>query len=203
VGILVAVVVVGVIGLYVFTRPTPCTTPDIIARINTTQGSMDVQLFPCAAPKTVANFVSLAKAGFYNNLVWHRIVKGFVIQTGDPNTRNGGGNESQWGSGGSGTTIPFESNNLPNDEGYLAMANTAPRGNGATSQFFINLANNTSLNGDYTVFGEVIGTSGMNVALTIGNSPVTSLCQSTNENECPPANPSEAMVVSITIVSGS
>lgn len=162
---------------------------------------MDVQLFACAAPKTVANFVSLAKSGFYNNLVWHRIVKDFVIQTGDPTTRNGAGNETQWGSGGSGTTIPFESNNLPNDEGYIAMANTAPRGNGATSQFFIDLANNTSLNGDYTVFGKVI--SGMNVALAIGNLPVTSLCQSTNELKCPPADPSEAMVVSITIVSGA
>ncbi|HYB75377.1 MAG TPA: peptidylprolyl isomerase [Nitrososphaerales archaeon] len=198
-GVLIVVVVVGIVGLYVLTRPKPCTTPDVIARINTTQGAMDVELFPCAAPKTVANFVSLVNSKFYDNLVWHRIVKGFIIQTGDPNTRNGAGNKSQWGSGGSGTTIPFESNDLPNDEGYLAMANTAPRGNGATSQFFINLANNTSLNGDYTVFGKVI--SNMSVAIAIGNLPVTPSCQSSGELQCPPVDPSEAMVVSITIIS--
>jgi cyclophilin family peptidyl-prolyl cis-trans isomerase len=198
------VVVVAVVGWYVYTstRPT-CSTPNVQALVNTTQGSMTVELFSCAAPKTVANFVSLAKSGFYNDLVWHRIAKGFVIQTGDPNTRNGGGNESQWGSGGSGTTIPFESNSLPNDEGYIAMANTAPRGSGASSQFFINLANNTSLNGDYTVFGEVIGTSGMNVALAIANLPVNPQCQSSGQLTCQPITPSQAEITSITILGSS
>lgn len=203
----VVVVIAAVAGWYVYTsaRSTSntCSTPNVDAVINTTQGSMTVELFPCAAPKTVANFVNLAKSGFYNGLVWHRIVKGFVIQTGDPNTRNGGGNETQWGSGGSGTTIPFESNNLPNDEGYLAMANTAPRGNGASSQFFIDLTNNTSLNGQYTVFGKIKGTSGMNVALAIGNLPVNPQCQPSGDLTCQPIDPTQAEITSITIISGT
>src|SRR2546426_8564856 len=71
------------------------------AKINTSLGSIEVQLYPSDAPKTVANFVNLSQTGFYNNLVWHRIVAGFVIQTGDPNSR-GGGNKAPRGVGGFG-----------------------------------------------------------------------------------------------------
>src|SRR6266849_9005861 len=95
---------------------TSCTTGTLVvgapkgtyAKINTSLGCIEVQLYPSAAPKTVANFVNLSQTGFYNNLVWHRIVPGFVIQTGDPNTRNGGGNKTAWGQGTSGTNVPFE-----------------------------------------------------------------------------------------------
>src|SRR2546426_3901875 len=75
------------------------------AKINTSLGSIEVQLYPSDAPKTVANFVNLSQTGFYNNLVWHRIVAGILIQIGDPNSM-GGGNRSQWGLGGSGKTVP-------------------------------------------------------------------------------------------------
>jgi cyclophilin family peptidyl-prolyl cis-trans isomerase len=147
----------------------------IYAKINTSVGTIEVELFPSSAPKTVANFVSLAKSGFYDNLVWHRIVKGFVIQTGDPNTRNGGGDKSLWGTGGSPSTVPLEiDSSLHNSVGYLGMARSQDPNSGS-SQFYINLADNAALDGQYSVFGKVI--SGVDVALNIGNVPVNSTSQ--------------------------
>ncbi len=191
VAIAVIVVILGT-GFYFYLSrqpsPAPATTtlstiasgaPGLTyARINTSLGAIEVELFQSATPKTVANFVNLAKAGFYNNLVWHRIVKGFVIQTGDPNTRDGGGDRSLWGTGGSSQTVPLEINStLHNYAGYLGMARSQDLNSGS-SQFYINLANNTSLDGKYTVFGKVI--SGMDVAVAIGNVPVNSSDQPVN-----------------------
>jgi peptidyl-prolyl cis-trans isomerase B (cyclophilin B) len=165
----------------------------IYAKLATSQGTIEIELFQSLTPKTVANFVSLANQGFYNNLVWHRIVAGFVIQTGDPTTKNGEGSPCSWGSGSSDTTIPFEyAPSLPNNVGYVAMASTAAKAPG-TSQFYINLANNTDLNGDYAVFGKVI--SGMNVVDAIGNLPT----QSCSGGGTPPQDPADAMLISVTI----
>jgi peptidyl-prolyl cis-trans isomerase B (cyclophilin B) len=172
------------------------------AVIDTTQGTMVVQLYPNVAPKTVANFINLADTGFYNDLVWHRIVAGFVIQTGDPTSRCAQGDPSSWGGTGSSQTVPLEANSTTvaegyvNDEGYLAMARGSSNDSGS-SQFFINLTNNTSLNGQYTVFGKVI--TGLDVALAIGNLPVASSCASSGELTCPPVTPSQAEVLSIVI----
>jgi cyclophilin family peptidyl-prolyl cis-trans isomerase len=150
----------------------------IYGQIVTSMGTMEIELFPQAAPKTVANFVMLAKSGFYNNLVWHRIVSGFVIQTGDPNTRNGGGDRSTWGEGGSSTTVPLEiDSDLHNYVGYIGLARSTDPNSGS-SQFYINLANNTSLDGQYTVFGKVI--SGMDVAYSIAGVQVNSQDQPIN-----------------------
>ncbi|TMP96792.1 MAG: peptidylprolyl isomerase [Thaumarchaeota archaeon] len=186
------VAIIAGAGLYIYIsnrgstttqESTSCTTGTLVlgapkgtyAKINTSLGCIEVQLYPSAAPKTVANFVNLSRTGFYNNLVWHRIVAGFVIQTGDPNTKNGGGNRSLWGTGGSGKTVPLEINStLHNDYGYLGMARSTDPNSGS-SQFYINLANNTSLNGQYTVFGKVI--SGIDVALAIGKVTVNSTDQ--------------------------
>jgi len=122
--------------------------------------------------------VNLAKSGFYDNLVWHRIVKGFVIQTGDPNTRNGSGDRSSWGTRGSQQTVPLEiDSSLHNNAGYLGMARSSDPNSGS-SQFYINLANNNSLDQQYTVFGKVI--SGMDAALALGNVPVNSSDQPIN-----------------------
>lgn len=155
--------------------PSSVTSGLVYARINTTFGSFEVELFPEAAPQTVANFANLSKSGFYDNLVWHRIVSGFVIQTGDPLTRNGGGNRSLWGTGGSSKTVPLETNaSLHNYVCYLGMARSSDPNSGS-SQFYINLANNTSLDGSYTVFGRVV--SGMNVVNEIAAVPVNSSSQ--------------------------
>jgi cyclophilin family peptidyl-prolyl cis-trans isomerase len=183
------------------------TTPDNSGQravISTTQGTFEVELFPNAAPKTVANFIELAKTGFYNNLVWHRIVKGFAIQIGDPTSRNGGGDKSRWGSTGSARTVPLETS-IPlvrdgyvNGVGYLGMARTSDPNSGS-SQFFINLADNSFLNGQYTVFGKV--TSGMNVVDAIGNLPVDPECSSSGGMMCQPLDPTNAEILSIAIES--
>ena len=146
----------------------PATNGDAYVCVNTSLGSFEVELFSSATPKTVANFLNLTKAGFYNQLVWHRIEPGFVIQTGDPSTKNGGGNRSTWGENSSGVYIPFEDDpNLHNYAGYLGMASTGARV-GGSSQFYINLVDNSaSLDGKYAVFGKVV--DGMTVVTRIGS----------------------------------
>lgn len=158
------------------------------AVINTTAGVIVAELYPASAPKTVGNFVNLARAGFFDGLIWHRIVRGFVIQTGDPQTKNGGGMRRLWGTGGSNQTVPLEISSLRNDAGTLGMARSQDPNSGS-SQFFINLADNAFLNGQYTVFGRVI--SGFDAAIAIGNLPVDPFDQ--------PTVPLQAVVVSMTI----
>ncbi len=160
------------------------------ALICTNLGLIEVQLFPNVAPKTVANFVSLARSGFYNGLIWHRIVPGFVIQTGDPNTKDGGGNKATWGQGTSGTNIPYEITGLHNTAGSVAMASTGAQV-GGSSQFYINLVDNSaSLDNNYAVFGEVI--NGMSVVQALGAVPTNSTTQQ-------PTNPLGAQVLTVTI----
>jgi cyclophilin family peptidyl-prolyl cis-trans isomerase len=195
------IIVVAAVGVYETEarKAVGCTQTGPYAVLDTSQGTIVMQLYPSCAPLTVANFEKLANSSFYSDLVWHRIVSGFIIQTGDPTTRDGGGNESLWGDTGSGTTIPFETNNLPNDEYYVAMANTIAGGNGASSQFFIDLANNTSLTGQYTVFGKVV--QGMSVVQAIGDLPVAATCATSGELQCPPVSPLNALLISVTIQS--
>ena len=167
----VAAVIVVAIGWYAY--GVYYSKPRVVyARIDTTFGAIEVELFPDSAPKTVTNFESLVNSSFYSNLVWHRIVNTStfaVIQTGDPLTRNGQGNHSKWGSGGSNNTVPLEIDpNLHNSAGTLGMARGQSASSGS-SQFYINVINNTSLDGQYTVFGKVI--SGMNVVNTIDGVP--------------------------------
>lgn len=121
-------------------------------RFETTKGAFTVVLFPKEAPKTVANFETLVKKGFYNGVKFHRVIPGFVAQGGDPKGT---------GEGGPGYTIPDELNNtLKHVRGSLAMAKTmAP--NSAGSQFYVAFAPIPHLDGKYTVFGQVI--SGMEV----------------------------------------
>ncbi len=170
VGALVLITVVGV-ALYVYAS-SQASSSVVYAKLSTSQGQIEVELYQNATPTTVTNFVNLARSNFYNGLLWHRVAKGFVIQTGDPNTRNLS-NNSTWGQGGSGQTVPLEIvSSLHNYAGYLGMAHSTDPNSGS-SQFYINLADNSgALDGKYTVFGKVI--SGMSVALSIGSVPVYS-----------------------------
>jgi len=135
------------------------TNKQYTATINTNLGNIEVQLFANEDPKTVNNFVFLANQGYYNGCKFFRIVKGFVIQTGDPTNTGTGGPGYQF------ADEPVTRNYL---QGILAMANSGPNTNG--SQFFICLADLTTLPKDYTIFGIV--TSGMDVVQAIGNTPV-------------------------------
>ena len=177
------------------------TTPSLLyARVNTTYGSFEIELFNSLTPKTVANFVNLVNQGFYNNLVWHRIAKDFVIQTGDPATRYGGGSRDEWGFNNSGVYVPFEYvPSLHNDEYYLAMASTGA-GVGGSSQFYINLGNNSiALDGKWAVFGEVI--SGMSIVQAIGNAPTETVNLVNKAGPMPEPNP-PVYVTSITMING-
>lgn len=167
----------------------------VYANISTSMGTFEVKLFTAQAPKTVANFVSLSESGFYDNLLWWRVEPGFVIQTGDPTTRCGAGQRTEWGTGPSPTSVPFENNSLRNYEGYLGMASTGP-GVGGGSQFYINLSNSTSnlsLDGKYAVFGKVV--KGLGVVLSIGSVPVEAI-----GNVHEPVSP--VYVYSVTILPG-
>jgi len=128
-----------------------------IATIKTNLGDIEVQLFPQDAPLAVNNFVFLAREGFYNSVKFHRVVKGFVIQGGDP---------TGTGAGGPGYTFADEKVTRDYIAGVLAMANAGPDTNG--SQFFITLADLSSkLPKNYTIFGQV--TSGFNIVQKIGD----------------------------------
>lgn len=128
-----------------------------IAVFETNHGMFEIELFEDKAPITVKNFIDLAEKGFYDGLIFHRVIDGFMIQGGDPNGM---------GTGGPGYTIPDEFHkDLKHDsEGVLSMANAGPNTGG--SQFFITLAATPWLDGHHSVFGKVV--KGMDVVREIG-----------------------------------
>ncbi len=132
-----------------------------IVVLHTSAGDIELKMFPDIAPKAVENFVTHAKNGYYDGIIFHRVIKGFMIQGGDP-TGTGMGGESIWGE-------DFDNeygNNVVFDRPFLlAMANRGPNTNG--SQFFITTAPADWLNGGYTIFGEVV--SGQDVVTKIEN----------------------------------
>ncbi len=138
---------------------------NMTAIMKTNLGEIKLELFDSDAPKTVENFVKLAKEGFYDNTRFHRVIKGFMIQGGDPLSKDSS-LKDRWGTGGPGYAFEDEiySNNH-NVTGTIAMANGGPNTNG--SQFFINTSNNDFLDPKHTVFGKVI--EGMDVVKEIEN----------------------------------
>lgn len=130
-------------------------------------GDIQIELFPDVAPKHCRNFDSLVYIGFYDSTAFHRVIPGFMIQGGDPNTKSK--SERYWGSGDpSQRKIPAEFNDIPHDRGILSAARTNDP-NSATSQFFICVAAAHYLNNKYTVYGKVL--KGMEVADKVVNSP--------------------------------
>jgi cyclophilin family peptidyl-prolyl cis-trans isomerase len=135
------------------------------ATINTNMGDITIKFYASDSPKTVANFVKLAREGFYNGIKFHRIIKDFMIQAGDPLTKDDS-QKSRWGTGGPGYKFEDEFNSHPLVKGSLAMANAGPNTNG--SQFFIVTAESTPwLDGKHTNFGEVI--SGIDIVEAMNN----------------------------------
>ena len=129
------------------------------AVIQTNYGNISFELLPQLAPETVRNFAGLAQKGFYDGTLFHRVIPGFMIQGGDPETKTS--NRSRWGTGGPGYTIKAEFNSRSHQRGIVSMAR-AQDPDSAGSQFFIVVADSTFLDRNYTVFGEVTG--GMDVA---------------------------------------
>jgi len=141
-----------------------------VAIIKTTAGEMVVEFWPDVAPKTVENFKSLANKGFYDGTAFHRIVKGFMIQGGDPLTKDPHA-EHSWGTGGPGHKVKAEFNDRPHVRGVLSMARSQ-HPDSAGSQFFICLADARFLDKQYTAFGKLI--KGDDVLGRIGDTPTTS-----------------------------
>ena len=154
------------------------------AIIETSNGKIVFKLFPDIAPETVRNFKKLAESGFYNGILFHRVIPGFMIQGGDPNTKQP--DKSKWGLGGPGYNIKAEFNSRSHLRGVVSMAR-AMDPDSAGSQFFIVTTDSTFLEGQYTTFGEVI--EGIEVADKIVNLPRDS-------NDCPLQ---EAKILQITI----
>ena len=136
------------------------------AIIETKFGNIELKFFPEVSPQHVTNFMDLAKKGFYDETTFHRVIPGFMIQGGDPNSKNP--DRSKHGTGGPGYTIKAEFNEKSHKRGALSMARAA-HPDSAGSQFFICVADSFFLDKKYTVFGEVV--SGMEVADKIVSQP--------------------------------
>jgi cyclophilin family peptidyl-prolyl cis-trans isomerase len=167
------ILVVAIVGVWLLLKYKN-TTPDSItntntnttmttATLHTTEGDITIELLPNLAPKTVENFITLAKSDYYNGIKFHRVIKDFMNQAGDPLTKDDS-KMAMWGTGGPGYKFDDEiTPDSKNELGTVAMANAGPNTNG--SQFFINAKDNAFLNGGYTVFGKV--TKGMDVVMKI------------------------------------
>lgn len=138
--------------------PTPQAGEEVVL-IQTNHGNIVVGFLPDKAPGHVANFKKLVNEGFYNGLKFHRVITGFMIQGGCPNTRDGA--SGMPGTGGPGYQIPAEFNDTPHDRGILSMARSQ-HPDSAGSQFFLMVAKSPHLDGQYSAFGYVV--EGMDVA---------------------------------------
>ncbi len=163
----------------------PVGKPAPHAIIKTKFGEIEVKFLPEVAPGHVENFIKLAKSGFYNGTIFHRVIPGFMIQGGDPKTKDLA-KKGEYGTGGPGYTIKAEFNDTPHKRGVLSMAR-ANDPDSAGSQFFICVENSPFLDGKYTAFGEVV--KGMGVADKIVQMP-----RDTRDN------PAERIEMTVTIV---
>ena len=137
-----------------------------VVELHTSAGQIDIRLFPDVAPLHVRNFIDLAQGGFYNGTKFHRVIPGFMVQGGDPNTISGDPNT--WGTGGSSNRLKAEFNTVSHKRGIVSMAR-AQDPDSASSQFFIVVKDSPFLDRQYSVFGQV--TKGMDIADKIVNAP--------------------------------
>ena len=167
----IATLLLGVIGTGAWAEPSQSSLTEggkaPRAIIKTRFGEMELVFFPDLAPKHVESFLTLAGKGFYDGTIFHRVIPGFMIQGGDPNTKDPS-NRQSYGNGGPGYTLPAEFNRIPHERGIVSAARAADP-NSAGSQFFIVIDKAPHLDGKYTVFGEVV--RGMDVADKIVQQP--------------------------------
>lgn len=155
------------------------------AIVKTKFGDIEIKLYSDVAPRHVENFIKLAKSGFYNGTIFHRVIPGFMIQGGDPNTKDSLKKDT-YGQGGPGHTVKAEFSDTPHKRGIVSMARAADPDT-AGSQFFIVVEDSRFLDGKYSVFGEV--TKGIGVADKIVN-----LARDERDN------PKERVEMTVTIV---
>ena len=155
------------------------------ALIETNFGNIKIKLLPEIAPETVRNFITLTKSSFYDGTLFHRVIPKFMIQGGDPNTKES--DKSRWGQGGPGYNLKAEFNSRSHLRGIVSMARASDP-DSAGSQFFIVTSDSTFLDKQYTVFAEVV--EGLEIADKIVNLP-------RDGNDCP--NQEEAKIIKVTI----
>lgn len=176
VSIILIIITLGALWLFMRNSPNSDTVNNqdnkktMQATLSTNKGDITIEFFSDRTPNTVANFTKLAEQGFYDGVKFHRVIKGFMIQGGDPLTRDDS-KKALWGTGGPGYKFADEiTGDNKNDIGTISMANSGPNTNG--SQFFINTAANNFLDGKHTVFGKIV--SGIEVVKAIENTPTDS-----------------------------
>ena len=153
-----ALILLSLISIATFTNTAFAENDDKIVIMHTNSGPLIIELFPDDAPNTVENFLKLTESGFYDNLIFHRIIKGFMIQGGDPLSKygeDGFTNIERWGTGDAGYEIPAEFNTIKHNRGIISMARGADI-DSASSQFFIVHKNSNFLDGQYTAFGKLL-----------------------------------------------
>lgn len=168
------------------------------AIVKTKFGDMEIKFLPDVAPKHVENFIKLAKSGFYNGTIFHRVIPGFMIQGGDPNTKDSL-KKNNYGQGGPGYNVKAEFSELPHKRGVVSMAR-AQDPDSAGSQFFIVVEDSRFLDRKYTIFGEVV--KGIGVADKIVGQPRV-MCQTGAPNppdKGPCDNPLERVEMTVSIV---
>ena len=165
---------------------------DQLAVLHTPQGKLVIEFFPDDAPNHVKNFINLVETGFYDDTLFHRIIKGFMIQGGDPKTKpNSGADKSEWGTGGPDTLLDAEFNTIKHNRGIVSMARSADP-NSAGSQFFIVHQDSNFLDEQYTVFGRIITEESFETLDKIASSNTT-----TNDR---PINPEDVRITSTEII---
>jgi len=166
-GLIALLVLIGAVYFFAFNNDSDSgTTMSTVAVIETDFGNIVIEFFPDKAPGHVENFIKLANDGYYDGTTFHRVIPGFMIQGGDPNTKSD--DRSSHGQGGPGYTINAEFNDISHVRGIVSMARTNDP-NSAGSQFFIVVSDSPFLDKQYTVFGKVV--EGMDVADKIVNVP--------------------------------
>jgi len=162
--------------------------------ITTNEGTFMIELFPEDAPNTVNNFLKLVESGYYDGIVFHRIIPNFMIQAGDPNTIGSDSDRATWGQGGPGYTINEEFNTIQHDRGIVSMARSN-HPDSAGSQFFIVHKDNNQLDGKYTVFGRLVpGTHSLAALDQMANLP-------TNRSD-QPLDASRSTIIKTSIIDG-
>ena len=166
-GLIALLVLIGAVYFFAFNNDSDSVnTMSTVAVIETDFGNIVIEFFPDKAPGHVENFIKLANDGYYDGTTFHRVIPGFMIQGGDPNTKSD--DRSSHGQGGPGYTINAEFNDISHVRGIVSMARTNDP-NSAGSQFFIVVSDSLFLDKQYTVFGKVV--EGMDVADKIVNVP--------------------------------
>lgn len=175
------------LGSYSFAQ-----TDDKLAVLETNLGTIVIEFFSNDAPKHVDNFIGLTESGFYDGVLFHRIIPGFMIQGGDPNTI--GGDPSTWGTGGPSTSVDAEFNTIKHNRGIVSMARSADPNSGG-SQFFIVHADSNFLDEQYTVFGRIVTEESFETLDKIASVEISSQDR--------PQDPEQVKITKITIVNRS